>query len=1098
VDVKQYGATGDGVADDTLAMQTALNGGRRTVVIPAGTYKISNTLKLDSGTTIRADPKAIVRLADHAGNDVGLFLLTNRDFAAGNTDITVDGGIWDGNNEHNARGEPDRMPCYTGVALNFVNVRHLTLRNLTVRNPDAYAIRACKLSDFTMENIGFDFRVTRPNQDGVHLNGFCARGVIRNLRALSRYATNDDMVALNADDGSGAEYVFQQGMVSGPIRDILVERLRAESAFTFVRLLSHRELIENVTIRDVVGGCRFYAVNMDRWRFPAGGGNIRNVTLRDFTIRKMPDNFSKQARPGERPLIHIQSAVQGFRIENFHRQPDDEQTARSLVVDNGQPNQLRLEGLTTEQVAELKAPSPSVTPATLSAQAGKDLRALQTNEPGQIILPKGGFSLLAINPVQAANIHVYQADADWIPIRWEPARIVKGSALDFSSFLEAPAGKFGASEIRNAQFVFKNAPDKPLRIYGAVVSHALPFLDKPQCEQLADYLAACGYNGVRLHNYNFARDVMKEVGSTEFTPRALDQLDYLFFCLKQRGIYFTFPLNAWGFFKAGDAKDIPEFRERAFRFESNGLLPISADLQQWFKDYSRRLLGHINPYTGMALKDDPALLSLELANENSLLAVLGQYPELVPIYRNRCRSGMQAKLGHDPNPDEVEKELPGYVLKLQEQFYLTMKDFLREMGVKQPLTDSNFRDNLAYAIPRSQQDYVDVHAYWALYHNLYGDKVSGEPAYQQTWANPNPVNWGTLPLPAPCRLFDKPFMNSEFNSCYPTPFWIFSGPIEATTAGLQGWNGVFRCGLAAQPAKFFTQSPVRRIETAPNPLVMFSERIGSMLFAQGEVSPLPVKVPLVVTPAYLLAKLDLTGGPKCPPSYTRLSFLYQLGTILLDGREQLEGYPCLVAPADMELPASLSGKKILPTDATLAARLKEALPTQGAAPLTTPQFDLTTGSAQIVTPRSETFLFPAEAGGAEGQSIRVSGNQTVSVCFAGSLDSRSLSESNRVLALYLTDLKNTDTEIEFQTKPKDSVIVRNPGKLPLLVRQGKIEMHYKAKDRPLPQIWALKYDGSRSEKIDPRRTPGGFSFEARAVTNPETFSAFEITWKVAP
>ena len=169
----------------------------------------------------------------------------------------------------------------------------------------------------------------------------------------------------------------------------------------------------------------------------------------------------------------------------------------------------------------------------------------------------------------------YVADEEWRPIKWQPARIAKGSALDFSSFLPAPAGKMGEAIIRDGQFVFKNAPDKPVHIYGVVISHALPYLDKPHCEQLADYLAATGYNGVRLHNYNFAKAVMTDIGSTEFTPDARDQLDYFFFCLKQRGIYYSFPINAWGFFKAGDVKDVPEFRDRAFRFESNGLLPIS-------------------------------------------------------------------------------------------------------------------------------------------------------------------------------------------------------------------------------------------------------------------------------------------------------------------------------------------------------------------------------------------------------------------------------------------------------------------------------------------------------------------------------------------
>ena len=71
----------------------------------------------------------------------------------------------------------------------------------------------------------------------------------------------------------------------------------------------------------------------------------------------------------------------------------------------------------------------------------------------------------------------------------------------------------------------------------------LPYLDKSRCEQLADYLAATGYSGVRLHNYTFAKGVLKEPGSAEFTPAAQDQLDYFFHCLKQRGLYFSFPIN---------------------------------------------------------------------------------------------------------------------------------------------------------------------------------------------------------------------------------------------------------------------------------------------------------------------------------------------------------------------------------------------------------------------------------------------------------------------------------------------------------------------------------------------------------------------------
>jgi hypothetical protein len=49
--------------------------------------------------------------------------------------------------------------------------------------------------------------------------------------------------------------------------------------------------------------------------------------------------------------------------------------------------------------------------------------------------------------------------------------------------------------------------------------------------------------------------------------------------------------------------------------------------------------------------------------------------------------------------------------------------------------------------------------------------------------------------------------------------------------------------------------------------------------------------------------------------------------------------------------------------------------------------------------------------------------------------------------------------------------------------------------RPLPQIWALRYDGSRSAAVEPGPVQAGFTFEARAVTDPETFCAYELVWR---
>jgi len=62
VSVKDFGAVGDGVTDDTAAIQLALNSGAKFVYAPNASYKITSSLSIPSGVTLKGDGKSATTL----------------------------------------------------------------------------------------------------------------------------------------------------------------------------------------------------------------------------------------------------------------------------------------------------------------------------------------------------------------------------------------------------------------------------------------------------------------------------------------------------------------------------------------------------------------------------------------------------------------------------------------------------------------------------------------------------------------------------------------------------------------------------------------------------------------------------------------------------------------------------------------------------------------------------------------------------------------------------------------------------------------------------------------------------------------------------
>ena len=253
---------GDGIHDDAPAIQEMLDSGVTSVVLPAPAknYAIGSTLVLHDHQSLILPETAVIKLLPQSN----CYMLINE--KAGDSYMSVVGGIWDFNNQeqhpHNkwapntitvkipepfAADDPRGQGAsyyhnrYTGRIMKFYGARHLSVRNLTYKDPVMYCVEFGYVEHFTVENIRFDFNYGNPypvNMDGIHVDGGCKFGYIHNIQGTAY----DDMVAINADDG-----------LPGPITDIEIDGVFGENSLRGVRLLSTHSRVERISISNVFG-----------------------------------------------------------------------------------------------------------------------------------------------------------------------------------------------------------------------------------------------------------------------------------------------------------------------------------------------------------------------------------------------------------------------------------------------------------------------------------------------------------------------------------------------------------------------------------------------------------------------------------------------------------------------------------------------------------------------------------------------------------------------------------------------------------------------------------------------------------------------------
>ena len=198
------------------------------------------------------------------------------------------------------------------------------------------------------------------------------------------------------------------------------------------------------------------------------------------------------------------------------------------------------------------------------------------------------------------------------------------SFTDMSFLNPEPAGSLGPVSIEEGHFV--DGRGERVRLLGSNLTFAGAFPPKDLAGPMAARMQKFGFNVIRFHHLDMT-SAPRGIWLEDFSgidPEQVDRLDWLIFQLKERGIYSNINLHVSRTYP-GIPKDTP----RAFRYGKglDNFVPEFIELQ---KAYAKNLLTHVNPYTGNAYTEEPAVLAVEINNENALTNISWHDLRLMP------------------------------------------------------------------------------------------------------------------------------------------------------------------------------------------------------------------------------------------------------------------------------------------------------------------------------------------------------------------------------------------------------------------------------------------------------------------------------------
>lgn len=363
------------------------------------------------------------------------------------------------------------------------------------------------------------------------------------------------------------------------------------------------------------------------------------------------------------------------------------------------------------------------------------------------------------------------------------------SPVDLSFLNHKPAGKHGFVRADGDRFVFEDGT--PVRFWGGNLAAYTLFSGKEQIAAHAKRISQLGFNLMRFHHHDSMGWVRPTVirrdhpDSQHMDPHGLDAIDWWIKCLKDEGVYVWLDLHVGRLFKPGDA--IEGFSDLDMQdaggADGRGFNYFNPRIEDLMREFNVRYLTHVNPYTGLAYQDDPAIVGVLLTNENDITFHFGNLmlpDKYNPYHQARFEEAADAFAAkHELDAEAVRQSWRPGVGKLfladhEHAWNVRMIEPLRQLGLRAPIaTTPMWADMPLYGLPPLMAgDVIDVHSYGG------EESLSANPRFTGNW----------LIDVAAGAAHGKPVTVSEWNVEHPTVD-RFTGPLYmASIAALQGWD----------------------------------------------------------------------------------------------------------------------------------------------------------------------------------------------------------------------------------------------------------------------------------------------------------------------